>query len=644
MDYGFLRVASIVPRVNVADCEFNAQEIVKQMSAAGDKGAKVIVFPEMSLTGYTCGDLFFQEQLLVSSEAMLGRVVEASVSIDAIVFVGMPVRGVNVLYNCAVAVCHGRVLGVVPKTYLPNYKEFYEKRWFASSESTAETEVALCGQTVPMGSNLLFKYNNVVIAAEICEDLWTTIPPSSYAALSGANVIVNLSASNEVIGKHGYLCELVKQQSARCVAAYVYSSAGYGESSTDLVFAGNAMIAENGTFLARSERFTMKVQMALADVDIEKINHDRQMTTSYADCMTRNGKAYRIVSFELNDTSLPDGRLLRRLNRLPFVPADGKILSDRCEEIINIQAAGLARRLEAIHCKNAVIGVSGGLDSTLALLVVAKAFDSLQLSRSGIHGITMPGFGTTGRTYENALSLMKALRISIKEISIKEAVNVHFKDIGQDMLLQDVTYENSQARERTQILMDYSNKVNGIVVGTGDLSELALGWATYNGDHMSMYGVNAGIPKTLVKYLVKWFADCYFAGNEEITPALHDIIATPISPELIPANENGEIKQKTEDLVGPYELHDFFLYNMLRNGFAPLKLYWLACQTFADYDREVIKKWLRVFVKRFFSQQFKRSCLPDGPKVGSISLSPRGDWRMPSDAASAIWIKECDEL
>lgn len=644
MDYGFLRVASIVPRVNVADCEFNAQEIIAQMSLAGGKGAKVIVFPEMSLTGYTCGDLFFQERLLVSSEAMLKLVVDASANVDALVFVGMPVRCTNALYNCAVAICRGRLLGVIPKTYLPNYKEFYEKRWFASAAPNVYSEVSLCGQCVPMGNDLLFKCGNIVVAAEICEDLWTVVPPSSHAALAGANVIVNLSASNEVIGKHGYLCDLVKQQSARCVAAYVYSSAGFGESSTDLVFAGNAMIAENGSFIACSERFAMNARMAIADVDIDKINHDRQMTTSYADCMYNNLKPYRVVDFKLVESSLPEGRLLRPLHRLPFVPADGKMLSDRCEEIINIQAAGLARRLAAIHCSNVVIGVSGGLDSTLALLVAAKAFDSLQLPRNGIHGITMPGFGTTGRTYENALTLMRALSISMEEIPINDAVKIHFRDINHDASVHDVTYENSQARERTQILMDYSNKVNGIVVGTGDLSELALGWATYNGDHMSMYGVNAGIPKTLVKYLVKWFADCYFAGNETIAPALHDIIATPISPELIPANEKGEIEQKTEDLVGPYELHDFFLYNMLRNGFSPRKIYWLACMTFDDYDQEIIKKWLKVFVKRFFSQQFKRSCLPDGPKVGSISLSPRGDWRMPSDATSAMWVKECDEL
>ena len=646
MDYGFIRAASVVPRVNVADCNFNSEEIIKQISLAGEKGAQIIVFPEMSLTAYTCGDLFLQTELLDSAESALNRIKTASASVDAIIFVGLPVRGDCAIYNCAVALSGGRILGAVPKTYLPNYKEFYEKRWFASAASAVETEVELCGESVPFGTDLLFKSGKVVVAAEICEDLWTTIPPSSHAALAGANVIVNLSASDEVLGKHGYLCELVKQQSARCRAAYVYSSAGHGESSTDLVFAGNAMIAEDGTFLARSDRFRRGPFVVMADVDIEKISNDRRVATSFADCKSYNRSRYRIVNFSLGESKSGGGAdLLRLVRRYPFVPAEGKVLADCCEEIVNIQVSGLARRLEAIGCKNVVIGVSGGLDSTLALLVAAKAFDWLGLPRTGIVGITMPGFGTTGRTYANALTLMRALGITVKEISIKDAVERHFIDIGHDIAVQDVTYENSQARERTQILMDYSNKVNGIVVGTGDLSELALGWATYNGDHMSMYGVNAGIPKTLVKYLVKWFADSYFSGNGDISPALRDVVETPISPELIPANDNGEIKQKTEDLVGPYELHDFYLYNMLRHDFSPRKIYWLACHAFGDdYDKATIKKWLRIFIKRFFAQQFKRSCLPDGPKVGSVSLSPRGDWRMPSDATAAAWLKECDEL
>lgn len=644
MDYDIIRVAAVVPRVNVADCSFNAKEIVEQMLYAGNKGAQVVVFPEMSLTAYTCGDLFFQQELLASAETALGEIRKASESVNAIVFVGMPVRGVNAVYNCAVALSRGHILGVVPKTYLPNYKEFYEKRWFASSTSLVQDQVELCGEIVPMGCDLLFRSGDLVIGAEICEDSWTAIPPSSYAALAGANVIVNLSASNEVIGKHGYLCSLVKQQSARCMAAYVYASAGFGESSTDLVFAGNAIVAENGAFLTQSDRFADGPVMTIADVDIERIANDRRITTSFADSMELNRKPYRLVNFTLDSVGACD-KLLRPLHRYPFVPANGKLLSDRCEEIINIQVSGLARRLSAIGCKSVVMGISGGLDSTLALLVAAMAFDRLKLARTGIVGITMPGFGTTGRTHANAVTLMQALGITIKEISIKGAVERHFSDIGHDPAVQDVVYENSQARERTQILMDYSNKVGGIVVGTGDLSESALGWATYNGDHMSMYGVNAGVPKTLVKYLVKWFADVYFAGNESISPALHDIVDTPISPELIPAKENGEIKQKTEDLVGPYELHDFFLYNMLRHGFSPRKIYWLASRAFeGDYDDATIKKWLKTFMRRFFNQQFKRSCMPDGPKVGSVSLSPRGDWRMPSDAASALWIKECDEL
>lgn len=644
MDYGFIRVAAVVPRVNVADCRFNSKEIIGQMLLAAGKGAKIIVFPEMSVTAYTCADLFFQKELLAAAVEALDEIKRASASVNAIVFVGMPVCGVNAIYNCAVAICRGRILGVVPKTYLPNYNEFYEKRWFASAAGAPFSEIELCGEAVPFGSDLLFKMGNATIAAELCEDVWTPIPPSSYAALAGANVIVNLSASNEVIGKHDYLCNLVSQQSARCLAAYIYSSAGYGESSTDLVFAGNAIVAENGEFLAQGDRFSAEPVMAVADIDIEKIENDRRSITSYADCMAQNGKPFRVVSFNL-DAIPVYGKLLRRINRYPFVPANGTILTGRCEEIINIQVAGLARRLSAIGCRNVVIGVSGGLDSTLALLVAAKAFDRLNLPRTGITGITMPGFGTTGRTHSNAMAMMEALGISIKEISIKAAVEQHFGDIGHDASVQDVVYENSQARERTQILMDYSNKVGGIVVGTGDLSELALGWATYNGDHISMYGINAGIPKTLVKYLVKWFADCYFNGNDAIVPALHDIIDTPISPELIPADENGDIKQKTEDLVGPYELHDFFLYNMLRHGFSPRKIYLLARQAFdGDYNDETIKKWLKTFVRRFFSQQFKRSCMPDGPKVGSVSLSPRGDWRMPSDAAAAMWIKECDEL
>ncbi len=646
MNYGFLRVASVVPRVKVADCRFNAEQICILAKSAADKGAKIIVFPEMSVTAYTCGDLFRQSTLLNDAEQALCVIKEFSKGIDAILFVGMPVKGINGCYNCAVAVFQGSVLGVVPKTYLPNYNEFYEKRWFASSSDAVEDYATICGENVPFGTDLLFKCGDAVLAAELCEDMWTPVPPSCNAALAGANVIVNLSASDEVTGKHSYLCNLIKQQSARCMAAYIYSSAGNGESSTDLVFAGNAMIVENGTMLGHGCRFSIEPSIVMADVDIECINNDRRVSTSFTDSMRNNREnlKYRTIDFRFSDADmhLP---LLRRLNQFPFVPADDAALDSRCEEIIDMQTWGLMRRLDAIGCRHVVIGVSGGLDSTLALLVAAKAFDRLGMSRKGITGITMPGFGTTGRTYSNALILMQALGVSIKEISIKNAVTGHFGDIGHDAGIQDVTYENSQARERTQILMDYSNEIGGIVVGTGDLSELALGWATYNGDHMSMYGVNVGVPKTLVQYLVKWFANRYFAGNDLIVPALLDIVDTPISPELVPASETGEIKQKTEDLVGPYELHDFFLYHMLRHGFSPRKIYMLACETFhGKYDTATIKKWLGVFVRRFFTQQFKRSCLPDGPKIGSVSLSPRGDWRMPSDAVSSAWMRECESL
>lgn len=646
MNYGFLRVASVVPRVKVADCRFNAEQICNLTELAAKKGAKVIVFPEMSVTAYTCGDLFRQSTLLNAAEQALSRIKDFSKGIDAILFIGMPIKGINGCYNCAVAISQGEVLGVVPKTYLPNYNEFYEKRWFASSVDAVEDFIEIDGKKVPFGNDLLFKCGDVVLAAELCEDVWTPVPPSCASALAGANMIVNLSASNEVTGKHAYLCDLIKQQSARCIAAYIYSSAGNGESSTDLVFAGNAMIVENGILLGHGNRFSIEPSMVMADVDVESINNDRRGSTSFTDSM-RNNKVrldYRTIDFHFSnlDLHLP---LLRKLNQFPFVPTDDSALDSRCEEIIDMQTWGLMRRLDAIGCKHVVIGVSGGLDSTLALLVAAKAFDRLNLPREGITGITMPGFGTTGRTYNNALVLMQALGISIKEISIKNAVMEHFSDIGHDASIQDVTYENSQARERTQILMDYSNKVGGIVVGTGDLSELALGWATYNGDHMSMYGVNAGVPKTLVQYLVKWFADRYFVGNDSIVPALLDIVDTPISPELVPASETGEIKQKTEDLVGPYELHDFFLYHMLRHGFTPRKIYMLASETFGSkYDGVTIKKWLSVFVRRFFTQQFKRSCLPDGPKIGSVSLSPRGDWRMPSDAAFSVWMQECESL
>lgn len=644
MDYGFVRVVAVAPKVNVADCEYNALQVISEMKNADKKGAKIIVFPELSVTGYTCGDLFLQSRLLNAAQDALESIREESISIDALVFVGAPLQYCGAVYNCAVAISKGKYLGAVPKIYLPNYKEFYEKRWFASGETLVNDEVCIGRFNVRLSKNIIFSQGDLKVAAEICEDLWTPIPPSSFAALAGANVIVNMSASNELIGKHHYLVDLIRQQSARCLSAYVYASSGFGESTTDLVFAGNAIVAENGRVVAQGERFSIEGTSAIYDVDVELLENDRRTTTSFADCGRLNKEEFITVPINLESIG-NDGDILRDVKKHPFVPSDDKILNDRCEEIINIQVEGLMRRLSFIHCKTLVIGVSGGLDSTLALLVAVKAFDRLGLDRAGIYGITMPGFGTTGRTYHNAIELMKSLNVSIREISIRDAVIQHFKDINHDIENHDITYENSQARERTQILMDYANKCNGIVLGTGDLSELALGWATYNGDHMSMYGVNVSIPKTLVKYLVRWFAIAGFTTDEEARKTLLDIVDTPISPELIPADENGNIKQKTEDLVGPYELHDFFLYYVLRYGFSPKKIFCLANKAFdGEYDYNTIKRWLREFYRRFFQQQFKRSCLPDGPKVGSVSLSPRGDWRMPSDASASLWLAECDAL
>lgn len=643
MEYGFLRVASVVPQVNVADCEQNVSNIIADCHKACADGAKIVVLPELCVTAYTCGDLFAQSCLLDAAENGVIAIVEATKELDTVIVVGAPLRKGVRLYNCAVVITRGDVVGVVPKTFIPNYKEFYEKRWFASSIQNTENTISVGHMKVPFGSDLIFSQGNVKIAIEICEDLWTTIPPSSFAALGGANVILNLSASNEYLGKHDYLMSLIKSQSARCMAAYVYASAGYGESTTDLVFAGNAVIAENGSILKSSERFALSGVMSVADIDVEHLMNERRAMTSFADCAALNAREYREI--ELDGVDLMkrgDDTLLRPIAKYPFVPCGDSSLNERCEEIVNIQVEGLVRRLAVTGIKNVVVGVSGGLDSTLALLICYRAFLKMGLDVRGIWGITMPGFGTTDRTYTNALSLMTELGISQKEISIKDAVLQHFKDIEHDVNVHDVTYENGQARERTQILMDYANRCNGLVVGTGDLSELALGWATYNGDHMSMYGVNAGVPKTLVKYLVRWFALNFDDNKKEI---LLDIVDTPISPELVPADEQGNIKQKTEDLVGPYELHDFFIYHVLRYGYSPKKVYYLARNAFAEeYDEDVIKKWLRTFYRRFFQQQFKRSCLPDGPKVGSVSLSPRGDWRMPSDATAKLWLAECDKL
>lgn len=637
MNYGFVKVAAAVPHVKVADCKFNAERIEAQILTAEGKGVQIIIFPELSVTGYTCGDLFGQQLLLEEAERALIHILDTTRQLDIISILGMPVVVNSTVINAAVVIQKGKVLGVVPKTFLPNYKEFYEQRWFTSALEVKENSARLCGQTVPMGTNLLFETASTTFGIEICEDLWSTIPPSSSLALQGAEILFNMSADNEGIGKHSYLCSLISQQSARCIAGYVFSSSGFGESTTDVVFAGNGLIYENGNLLARSERFSFEEQLTISEIDVEHLRAERRMNTTFAaskGCCAAP-EAIRITT---EYTNAKDLQLTRTFAPHPFVPK-GAALDERCEEVFSIQVSGLAQRLVHTHAKSAVIGISGGLDSTLALLVCVKTFDKLGLSRKDILGITMPGFGTTDRTYNNAIDLMKSLGISIREISIKEACIQHFKDINHDIDVHDVTYENSQARERTQILMDVANQTCGIVIGTGDLSELALGWATYNGDHMSMYGVNGSVPKTLVKHLVEWVA--LNEVNDASKATLLDIVATPISPELIPADENGDIKQITEDLVGPYELHDFFLYYFLRFGFRPSKIYFLAQQAFAGtYDDETIKKWLRTFFRRFFNQQFKRSCLPDGPKVGSISLSPRGDWRMPSDASSAAWLEE----
>ena len=629
MKQGYFRVAAAVPHVNVADVDYNTEQIMTMARELASHGVELAVFPELCVTAYTCGDLFQQTTLLEAADAAVGKLAEFTKEIDTAIIVGAPQLIDGSVYNCAIALAHGETIAVVPKTYLPTYNEFYEKRWF---------------QAAPVDDSLqptLIEINGVKVGIEICEDLWAPLPPSTMAALAGAQVIVNLSASNDLIGKYNYLTSLIKQQSARCIAAYVYSGAGYGESSTDLVFDGKAIIAENGSIISASPRWLRKATYEIADIDIMAIKRDRMHITTFGDCAVRENAV--AASTSINVAKNNDNKLFRTVDPYPFVPPTDGLLNERCEEIVNIQAAGLAKRLEATHTRNIVVGISGGLDSTLAILVAARTFDILGLPRTGIHGITMPGFGTTDRTYDNAISLMKALGVTIREIPIADAVKLHFRDINHDIDNHDVTYENSQARERTQILMDIANQVSGMVLGTGDLSELALGWATYNGDHMSMYGVNAGVPKTLVKYLVRWFAENAATPEERTT--LLDIVDTPISPELIPADSKGNITQKTEDLVGPYELHDFFLYNVLRYGFPPSRIYFLAQKAFeGKYDDETIKKWLRTFFRRFFNQQFKRSCLPDGPKVGSVCLSPRGDWRMPSDASSALWLKECDQL
>ena len=646
MQNGFINVASAIPSVKVANCQYNLQQIETVIATAEGKGVEIIVFPELSVTGYTCQDLFRQRMLLEEAELSVLKLLDFTRNLDIISIVGVPVIAGDLLLNCAVVIQRGNILGIVPKTFLPNYCEFYEKRWFASAQDLKPTEIRFAGNKVLLTSKpkVFRTCDGVRFGVEICEDVWAPVPPSNDLAMAGAELIFNLSASDELIGKHAYLRKLISQQSARTITGYVYSGCGFGESTQDVVYGGNALIYENGNLIADSERFSLKPQTVMAQIDVEKLRNERRANSTYANAQ-RGFEADFIDAFPIE---LRDFTLTRTINPLPFIPLADDINAS-CSEIFSIQLMGLAKRLVHTGCKTVVIGISGGLDSTLALLVCVKAFDKLGLPRKGIVGVTMPGFGTTDRTHDNAVKLMQGLGISLKEINISASVLQHFKDIEHDQSVHDVTYENSQARERTQILMDLSNKLGGLVIGTGDLSELALGWATYNGDHMSMYGVNCSIPKTLIKYMVRHVAENEVDEATRLT--LLDIIDTPISPELIPADEDGNIAQKTEDLVGPYELHDFFLYYFLRFGFRPSKLYLLARRAFdgtdnrvAAYDDDTIKHWLRTFLRRFFNQQFKRSCLPDGPKVGSVSLSPRGDWRMPTDADSTIWLQEVDNL
>jgi NAD+ synthase (glutamine-hydrolysing) len=642
MQNGFITVAAAIPQVKVADCIFNTQQIESMIAQAEGKGVEIIVFPELCITGYTCQDLFRQRALLEQTETAVMMLLDFTRKLDVITIVGLPVIVGDLLLNCAAVIQKGDLLALIPKTYLPNYSEFYEKRWFASSQDLHPTEIRFAGTRITVTSEpqLIRTCDGAILGIEICEDVWAPAPPSNRLALAGADLIFNLSSSDELIGKHAYLKSVLAQQSARTITGYIYSSSGFGESTQDVVYGGNALIYENGKLIASAERFSMKPQLIISQIDIERLRTERRTNSTYVNA--QRGNVASIL--DAHSITPRDFVMLREIDPHPFIPKS-KDMKASCDEVLNIQVSGLAKRMLHTNSKNVVIGISGGLDSTLALLVCVKTFDKLGLSRKGIIGVTMPGFGTTDRTYHNAIALMESLGVTIKEINIAKSVMQHFEDIGHDPKVHDVTYENAQARERTQILMDLTNKIGGFVVGTGDLSELALGWATYNGDHMSMYGVNASVPKTLIQYLVRYVAEEMEGDDKKGAEVLLDVLDTPISPELTPADEKGNIKQKTEDLVGPYELHDFFLYYFLRFGFSPRKIFLLAQHAFeGKYDDETIKKWLTTFIRRFFSQQFKRSCLPDGPKVGSVSLSPRGDWRMPSDAMSTLWIEECKNL
>ena len=633
-EQGFVRVGAVVPKLKVADTEFNCNEIIKQIEVASNNKIQIIVFPELCVTGYTCQDLFEQDTLLEEAEKALNKILDYTNNLDIICIIGMPIKAENQLFNTAVVIQKGKILGIVPKTFIPNYGEFYEKRWFASSKNANKKEIEILDQKVPFGIDLLFKdkeNNEICFGIEICEDIWAVEPPSNKLALLGANIIFNLSASNEVIGKKEYRRDLVKMQSAKTISGYVYCSSGVNESTADLVFSGESMIFENGSCLTNNQRFDFESNMIFTEIDTKRLANDRRKNISFM------GNPVDLEYREIK-INIPDNieNLTREYSKTPFVPEDKKKISEICEEILNIQSYGLAKRLLHTNINKTVIGISGGLDSTLAFLVIIKAYEILNLPKENIIAITMPGFGTTSRTHNNSMKLINEYGATFREINITKSSLQHFEDIGHDKKMKDITYENAQARERTKILMDIANEENGIVVGTGDLSELALGWCTYNGDHMSMYALNTSIPKTLVEYIIKWVAD---NSKEEYKNIINDILDTPISPELLPPDEKDNIEQKTEEQVGPYILHDFFLYHFLRYGAEPKKIYILACKTFKnDFKKEDINHWLQVFIKRFFTQQFKRNCMPDGPKVGTVSLSPRGDLRMPSDASYNIWL------
>ncbi|MBR5595766.1 MAG: NAD(+) synthase [Alistipes sp.] len=637
--YGYMRVAAAVPRVHIADAHRNAEGALKIMQDAFSEGVEIVVMPELSLVGYTCGDMVLQNKLLTDAERALEWLMQECADIPTVGIVGLPVVFADRLYNCAAIFAQGQLWGIVPKSYIPNYGEFSELRWWVSGYSIKDRMIRFAGQEAPFGSDLLFDLHGVEFGVEICEDMWVPVPPSSIQAVQGAKLLFNLSASPESVRKHDYLLSLIAEQSSRTMAAYIYASSGHGESSSDLVFAGNAVVAELGRVLGVSKRFVRNDRMVISDIDVEYISTRRTARNTF---YYPEAPEMRVVEVCV-DEILHQGDLRRHIEPIYFVPEDEAARAAHCKEVFAIQSAGLAQRLEHTNCSKVILGISGGLDSTLALLAVCDTFDLLGLDRKGIIGVTMPGFGTTDRTYQNALSMIKELGCTLREIPIKDACMQHFKDIGLDVDERSVAYENSQARERTQILMDVANMCGGMVVGTGDMSELALGWATYNGDQMSMYGINSSVPKTLVKHMVEWYANTRAEGV--LRDALLDVVATPVSPELLPATASGEIAQKTEDVVGPYELHDFFLYCTLRRRYAPAKIVMLAALAFdGTYSKAEIVKWLKVFFRRFFSQQFKRSAMPDGPKVGAVGLSPRGDLHMPSDAHERAWVREIEEV